>query len=272
MGPGGEEVKSRAGPWAGVVSQEVHRATRAAIERRLALERAGFFGLLAVFFALLFAGGTGDPAANPLLWVLILIVAVVGAGYEGAREALRDLDLIAGLLEREGAGARVAGMPFFMRGHYEIEFEAPAPAGPRRFSLSFANAVLKGARGSVFLISVPLPGGAPPGEGTPAPQPPYIEMATSGAAEGKRLEYVLWAPRRGGPREWRLLLYVKPGRPMDVEALADFRGRAGQMAAKISREGVGAIPWGKQERFRKPTAQEMPEGGRVQLVQPGDRP
>ncbi len=196
----------------------------------------------------------------------------MGAGYEGAREALRDFDLIAGLLEREGAGARIARMPFFMRGHYEIEFEAPDPAGPRRFSLSFANAVLKGARGSVFLISVPLPGGAPPGQGKAVPQRPYVEMSTSGAAEGKRLEYVLWAPRRGGPREWRLLLCVKPGRPMDLDALVDFRGRAGQMAAKISREGVGAVPWGKQERFRRPTAAEMPEESRVQLADHGNGP
>src|SRR3990172_8656512 len=130
---------ARAPPGRGapMASDAARREARRALEGRLLQERALFAGSVATFAVFLYLDLTGTPGMEPFVYALIAASGLTGAGYDGAREALKDLDLIAGLLEREGPGARIARVPFWSRGHFELWLEVPAPGAPRRYGISF---------------------------------------------------------------------------------------------------------------------------------------
>ncbi len=239
--------------------------TRGVIERRLAWERAAFLGLLAAFLVLLFLDPTPPPEGVAGLLGLAAVVALVGAGFDGAREAVHDLDLLAGLLERAGPGARVERMPFWMRGHYEIWFDAPSAAGPNAFGVSFANSLFFGAKRSVYLLMVPVAGAGQ--DRWAEPRLPLKEALVSGEGRDKALEYFL-RRGRGKAGGWQVRLFVRPGRPMTAGNLWDLKQRAVSVAEAVAREGPSAVAWGRTERFRPPDPVEAGSGGSVALREP----
>lgn len=244
---------------------------RRVVERRLVWERSGFLGLIAAFVVALFSDPTPDTAGMLLLMALIVCAALVGAGYDGAREAVADLGLIAGLIDRSGPGARIERMPFWMRGHYEVWFEAPGAGGVSRFGLSFANSLLFGARRSLYLVTVPVP----PGKANPSawaePRAPLKEALVSRPGREKAVEIFLRRARGGGG--WQVRTFLRPGRPVDVETLWDVKQRAVAVAQAVAREGPGAVAWGTSERFRPPDRPAAGSPGAVELREggPADR-
>lgn len=250
-----------------MVSDEARREARRALERRLLQERALFAGAVAAFAAALYLDLTVSAAYDILVYALIALCGLTGAGYDGAREGLKDLELIAGLLEREGAGARITRVPFFSRGHYELWFEAPGPAGSKRFGLSFANSLLFREKRSLYVLILPLPSGKYM-LGADRPRKPFTETGIGGPLEGKTVEYYLWRPSRGASPAWHLLVYASPGRPMDLGGLVELRQRAEQLAEKLVREGGDAVAWGTKEAFRKPEAAEIPPNSVARLQEP----
>lgn len=252
-----------------MVSPDILRETRAAIERRLVRERMAFFGMLAAFFAVLALDLSGQVALDPLVYILIIGVALTGAGYDGAREAVRDLELVAGFLEHEGPGARIAKMPFFMRGHYEIWFEVPSALGPRTLRLMFANSLFLPKTKNLYSVVAPVP----PGEGERSLRrqdlrlPPYQEDGVGGLLEGRRIVHTLGAQRAGAGGRFSMMVFVRPGRPMDLATLLELRRRAEDAAEKIAEKGRDAIPWGRVQRFHKPKAEEIAEESRVKLAE-----
>src|SRR6266568_1990020 len=103
-----------------MVAKEAREEARRALERRLLQERALFAGALAAFFSALYLDLNVYPSYDLLVYALIALCGLTGAGLDGAREGLKDLELIAGFLEHEGAGARITRVPFWSRGHYEL--------------------------------------------------------------------------------------------------------------------------------------------------------
>jgi hypothetical protein len=251
-----------------MVSEEARARARTAIERRLVRERAFFLGALAAFLTALVLDLNGAGAFDPLLFVLIVVAGLTGAGYDGAREALKDLDLLAGFLESLGPDATLEPVPFFTRGHYELWFTQPSALGARRLGISFANSLLAPARKSRYLLMVPLPPGVHDKEPSP-PRKPVTETGTGGLLEGRTIDYYLWSPRRGGPKQWRVLVFLQPGRPLDVMALRELATKGQSLATKIAAEGAQAVPWGSSERFERPRAEDIPPDSQVILG--GDR-
>ncbi|HEY6098997.1 MAG TPA: hypothetical protein VIW03_06190, partial [Anaeromyxobacter sp.] len=56
-----------------------------------------------------------------------------------------------------------------------------------------------------------------------------------------------------------------PGRPLDLPGLLEVKSRGEAMAARVAREGAGAVPWGTCEKFRPVAADEVPEGSHAPL-------
>lgn len=247
-----------------MASDAARREARRALEGRLLQERALFAGSVTAFALFLYFDLTGSPGLEPFVYALIAASGLTGAGFDGAREALKDIDLIAGLLEHDGPGTRISRVPFWSRGHFELWLEVPAPGAPTRYGFSFANSLLYREKRSLYLFMVPVAAGKHLLEG-PLPRKPYMEMGTGGSLEGKTLEYYLYKPRRGPDASWRLLLYLKPGRPIDLAGFLEAKHRAQEMAARIASAGAGAVPWGTSERFRPVEAQEIPPSGKVTL-------
>ncbi len=249
-----------------MVSDASRREARRALEGRLLQERALFAGSVTAFALFLYLDLNGSPGLEPFVYALIAASGLTGAGYDGAREALKDLDLIAGLLEHEGPGTRIARVPFWSRGHFELWLEVPAPGAAKRYGISFANSLLYREKRSLYLFMIPVPAGKHLLE--PAlPRQPYTEMGTGGSLEGKTLEYYLYKPRRGADPSWRLLLYLKPGRPLDLPGLLEVKHRGEEMAGRIAKDGAGAVPWGTAEKFRAVEALEVAPEGEVRLRQ-----
>jgi len=237
---------------------------RRVIERRLAFERAAFLGLLAGFLAALFVDPSPPAEGIVLLLAFAALVAVVGAGYDGSREAVRDIDLLADTLERAGPGARIGRLPFMMRGHYEVWFDIPAASGPARFGLSFANSLISGARRSFYVLTVPVPAGAADTGKWAEPPKPLREALVSGAGLDKSVEIFLRRPR-GRSAPWQVRLFVRPGRPLTADALWQLRQRAAYVAEAVARDGPAAVAWGASERFLPPEVLEPGAAGSAPL-------
>lgn len=248
-------------------SDEARREARRALEGRLVQERALFAGCVAAFVAALWLNLTVSSSYDPLVWALIALCGLTGAGLDGAREGLKDLGLLAGLLEQEGPGARIVRVPFWSKGHYEVWIETPAPGGSRRLGLSFANSLIFREKRSRYLLMLPLPPGKHLLEGL-QPRDPFRETGTGGSLEGKSIEYWLWRPVKGRSAEWRLLVFVEPGRPIDLAGLQDLRRRGEEMAGKIVAAGASAVAWGTSERFTKMSAADIPPESRAELRDP----
>lgn len=250
-----------------MVSDAARHEARRALEGRLLQERALFAGAVTAFAIFLYLDLTGTPSLEPFVYALIAASGLTGAGLDGAREALKDIDLIAGLLEREGPGARISRVPFWSRGHFELWFEVPALGAPKRYGISFANSLVWRDKRSLYLFMIPLPAGKHLLE-PPLPRHPYTEMGTGGSLEGKTIEYYLYKPRRGADPAWRLLVYLRPGRPLDLPGLLEVKHRGEEMAARIAKEGAGAVSWGTSEKFRPTGAADVPEDSRAILRDP----
>jgi len=250
-----------------MASEGAKREARRALEGRLLQERALFAGCLTAFALTLYLDIAGSTAYDPFVFLFVALSGLTGAGLDGAREGLKDLDLLAGLLDHEGAGARIVRVPFWSRGHYEVWVETPAPGGPRRFGLSFANSLVFREKKSRYLLMFPLGPGKHLLEKF-QPKEPYRQMGTGGSLQGKSIEFWLWRPIKGPSAEWRLLLYVAPGRPIDLPGLLDLRRRGEEMAEKIAREGARGVPWGTAERFDATAPEDIPAESRAQLREP----
>ena len=248
-------------------SAEAQREARRALERRLLQERALFAGSFSAFIVTLYLDLQGATFLDPAVYFLIAACGLTGAGLDGAREGLKDIGLLAGILEHGGAGSKVARVPFWSRGHYEVWFESPSPVGARKFGLSFANSLFFREKKSRYLLMVPLEPGKHVLDGI-RPREPYRETGTGGALEGKALEYWLSGPSRGHGLEWHLALFVSPGRPLDLGGALELKRRAEAMAERITKEGAGAVQWGANEKFRALAAEEVPEGSTAQLREP----
>jgi hypothetical protein len=249
-------------------ASEALREARRALEGRLMQERALFGGCLAAFAAALWLDMQGASYLDPLVYLLVALCGLTGAGLDGAREGLKDIGLLAGLLEHEGVGARIARVPFWSRGHYEVWFETPRPGGARAFGLSFANSLLYREKRSRYLFMFPLEPGRHVLEGT-RPREPYRETGTGGTLEGKEIEYWLAGPPKGRGLVWRLALYAFPGRPLDLAGALELKRRGEAMAEAISKSGAGAVQWGARERFRPLAPEEVPGASRVALREAG---
>jgi hypothetical protein len=242
-------VKSAQARGRRVASEASRAAVRRVVERRLVWERAAFFGLFAGFLVVLTTAQAPTDAQVAGLLVWVVVIAVVGAGYDGAREAVEDTAMLAGLLERAGPGATVEPLRFMMHGHYEVWVRSEAPGGTNRFGVSFANALVGGPKRSVYLVQVPVPPGPSSRAGWQEPARPLREvMAVPGG--GKRRVEIVLRRARGGP--WHVRLFLRPGRPADDELIWRARGRAEQVAAAVADGGPSAVPWGQEERFRPP--------------------
>lgn len=247
-----------------MASEGAVREARRALEGRLLQERALFGGALAAFAVALVLDLQGNTSLDPVVYGLIAACGLTGAGFDGAREGLKDIPILAGLIDHEGTGARIARVPFWSRGHYEVWFETPAPGAPRRFGLSFANHLLKRDRGSRYLFMFPVMPGKHVLEDI-RPRDPYVETGTGGALEGKKIEWWLGGPYKGRGLVWRLVAYVTPGRPLDAAGAIELRRRGEAMAEAISKTGARAVPWGTSEKFRPQSPDEVPVASRVEL-------
>jgi hypothetical protein len=248
-------------------SNEAKREARRALEGRLLQERALFAGCLTAFAFALYLDISVSTFYDPFVFVLVALSGLTGAGLDGAREGLKDLDLLGGLLDHEGVGARIVRVPFWSRGHYEVWIETPAPGGSRRLGLSFANSLLFREKKSRYLLMFPLAPGKHLLEKF-QPKVPYTQTGTGGSLQGKSIEFWLWRPVKGPSAEWRLLMFVAPGRPIDLPGLLDLKRRGEELAEKIAREGARAVPWGTGERFEAMTADEIPAQSRAELREP----
>lgn len=248
-----------------VADGETGAHVRQVVERRLVWERSAFLGLLAAFVVVLFSDTTPDAAMSALILALVVCAAQVGAGYDGAREAVADVGLIAGLVQRAGAGARVERMPFWMRGHYELWVRTPGPDGGQRFGLSFANSLLAGARRSVYMVAVPVPGGASAPASWAEPRAPLRERLVAVPGSEKTVEFFMRRARGG---DWLVRSFVRPGRPVDAATLWEVKQRAAALAEAVAREGPGAVAWGTTERFVPPGQVGAGEPGSVALREP----
>jgi hypothetical protein len=244
--------------------EEAKREARRALEGRLLQERALFAGCLTAFVVALYLDASVSVAFDPFVFLFVALSGLTGAGLDGAREGLKDLDLLAGLLEHEGPGARIARVPFWSKGHYEVWIETPSPGAPRRFGISFANSLVFREKRSRYLLMFPLAPGKHLFEKF-QPKVPYTQTGTGGSLEGKSIEFWLWRPVKGPSAEWRLLEYVAPGRPIDLAGMLDLKRRGEELAERIAREGARAVPWGTAERFEAMTADQIPAGSRAEL-------
>ncbi len=240
------------------------KEARRALEGRLLQERALFSGCVAAFLVALYLDIGGATSLDPAVYLLIALCGLTGAGLDGAREGLKDIDLLAALLEHEGAGSRISRVPFWSRGHYEVWFETAAPGAPKRFGVSFANSLIFREKKSRYMFMFPVAPGKQVLEDI-HPRDPYRQTGTGGSLQGKALEYWLGGPAKGRGLEWRLLIYAAPGRPLDAQGALELRRRGEAMAERISKSGVGSVPWGTSEKFRALAADEVPEDSRVQL-------
>jgi hypothetical protein len=233
------------------------------IRSRIWFEAGVALACVSAFFVALWQELGGTPGADIAVVLFIILSGITVAGFDGAREALRDAPLIADLVEREGAGARVEPLPFFMKGHYEAWISSTGAGGTSRFGFSFANSLLFGDKKSVYMLIVPLSKGRQ--SQAPARQPPtYRETGIGGTLEGREIEFALRPPRSRRP-EWRIVVFLRPGRPITTEGLVYLVQRARAMGEAVARDGVGSVPWGTREKFRKLGPEEIGASGHVSL-------